>query len=170
MGLSNEHKKFLLIQQGLFPIIINIGLNGIISWFVFKKYEKVTFWGESGIIVDILTIGFLLPFITCVFGSLGIYKKTLSCKLSPLNQVSSRGGRLYQFHLTIVGLILGLISLVLATTPFLIIIKYFDLVPMDTIDFVRLKAAWSGMLAGIFTPLIAYLAMKKISQRYVAFY
>ena len=78
MGLSQRHRRFLLIEQGAIPGVFNVALNGLIAWGLFRSSVAVPLWGESSVGVDLLATGFLLPFLTCVIVSPFVSKQVRS--------------------------------------------------------------------------------------------
>jgi hypothetical protein len=41
MGLSERHRRFLLIEQGAIPTVFNFVLNGFIAWGLFRSAAAV---------------------------------------------------------------------------------------------------------------------------------
>lgn len=82
MELSRQHRTFLLWKQGLGSVVLNFGINVAISWTVFRKHEELTLWGETGVGIDLLATGFLLPFLTCLILSRVVVSQVRNGKLA----------------------------------------------------------------------------------------
>ena len=80
--LSDRHKRFLIIEQGIVPTIFNFVVNGIICWTLFRTAELVPLWGESSVGIDLLVTAFVLPFLTALIGQRYCLARA-SCRETP---------------------------------------------------------------------------------------
>jgi hypothetical protein len=53
--MSPEHRRFLVLEQGIGSALFNFVLNGAIAWLLFRSFERVPLWGQQSIAGD--TIG-----------------------------------------------------------------------------------------------------------------
>lgn len=162
--LSEKHKRFLLISQGLFALVTNFAINAVISWYTMKKYADLTIWGEAGVGVDILATGFLLPFLSCLIISPILRNRIKRGQLQPL-KAEQVGGNMHNRSILVRGVILGLIGLLLASVPLILVFKYFWTLPIPLWSFIWIKGSWAGVLGGIVAPFIAYWVLADTSEK-----
>ncbi len=159
MELSDRHRHFLRIDQGLIPALINVVLNGVIAWAILRAHAEVPLWGDPSVGVDLLATGFLLPLLTCLIVSRIVVGQVRSGKLPPLasDQIGSRGWH----HQSILkrGLFLGVIGVLFASAPVVAALEIAQAQPIELYTFVGYKAIWAGLFAAVLTPLIGWWAL-----------
>src|SRR5690242_10752735 len=84
MALSRQHQQFLLLDQGVIPILFNFFLNGFFIWGALRAMDSIPLWGRTSVGVDLLLTGFLLPFFTGVAVGPNIARAIKRGKLAPL--------------------------------------------------------------------------------------
>ena len=164
MELSDRHRHFLRIDQGVVPAIFNVVINGVIAWAILRAHAHVPLWGEPSVGVDLLATGFLLPFLTCLIVSRLIGGQVRNGKLPPLesHQIASRGWH----HRSSLqrGLFLGFVGVVFASAPIVAALEIARAQPIALYSFVGFKAIWAGLLAAVLSPLIAWWALASASM------
>jgi hypothetical protein len=163
MELSDRHRHFLRIEQGVVPTIFNVLINGVIAWAILRAHVRVPLWGEPSVGVDLLATGFLLPFLTCVIVSRLIGGQVRSGKLPPLesHQIASRGW--HRQSSVKRGLFLGFVGIVFASAPLVAALDLAQAQPIALYSFVGFKAIWAGLLAAVVTPVIGWWALAAAS-------
>ena len=165
MELSDRHRHFLRIEQGLVPGLFNVVINGLIAWLILRAHARIPLWGEPSVGVDLLATGFLLPLLTCVIVSNLIAGQVRKGKLPPLapHQIATRGWH----HSTSLkrGLFLGVVGVVVAAGPIVVALEIAHAQPIALYAFVGFKAIWAGLFAALLSPLIAWWALAEASMR-----
>ena len=164
MELSDQHRRFLLIEQGAVPTVFNFVLNGAIAWALFRSVATVPLWGASIVGVDLLVTAFLLPFLTCVIVSALITRKVRSGNLAvlPLGQLPH--SRWFQRSVSRRGLFLGIVGVMFGAVPLVWALSLGQSQPIPMFSFVMFKAVWAGMLALMVTPIVAWWALANASR------
>ena len=164
MQLSAEHRRFLVVDQGVVPAIFNLLINGGIAWLLFRSASVVPLWGESSIGVDLIATAILLPLLTCLIVSRIVASQVRSGKLSPLPalQVPTAGWS----HRSVLGrgLMLAAVCLVGAAAPLVTALSLGRSQPFDVNAFIAYKALWAAMLAAAVTPPIGWWALAQASR------
>jgi hypothetical protein len=165
MQLSNTLKQYLIVKQALVPALVNLVLNGLISWLVLRNVASITLWGKPSIALDLLLTAFLIPFITCFINSYTIAKSVRSGKVEKLD-APLRYFTLW--HLTPIyarSFLLGLIALVCVGVPTVLLLETLWVEPISLWQFVIFKALWAGTLAAVVTPIIGLWAIANTSHK-----
>jgi hypothetical protein len=64
--MRGTHWRYLLLDNGLGAALLNLAINGVIAWLVFRGAAVVPLWGPVGIASDTLATSLILPFLTGV--------------------------------------------------------------------------------------------------------
>ena len=163
MELSDRHRHFLWIEQGLHPLGINIVLNGAIAWLLLRAHETVPLWGEPSMGIDLLATGLLLPFIMCQIVSRVIAKQVRDGKLPPLpaSQIGAQG--LHRRSITVRALVVTLFGFGCGAAPVVAILTLANAEPAPFAGFVIWKGVWAGLLAMVLSPPIAWWSLSAAS-------
>lgn len=164
MEISQRHRHFLRIEQGLVPAIFNVVLNGVIAWAILHAHAEIPLWGEASVGVDLLATGFMLPLFTCLIVSRLIGGQVRSGKLPPLepHQIGSRG---WHHRSSLVrGLFLGLVGVVFAAAPVVAALELARAQPIELYSFIGFKALWAGLFAAVLSPVIGWWALASASH------
>jgi hypothetical protein len=164
MGLSDRHRRFLLIEQGVIPTVFNLVLNGFIAWGLFRSAAAVPLWGESSVGVDLLATGFLLPFLTCVIVSPLVTRHVRSGKVPPLPLGQLPHSHWFQRSSSTRGVFLGAAGVLFGAAPIVWALSLGQAQPFLVLSFVVFKAVWAGMLALVVTPVIGWWALASASR------
>jgi hypothetical protein len=65
-SLTPAQRRFVLLDNGVGAFVVNLMINGVIAWLLFRKATRVPMWGQSSIAGDTIATAFLLPAITCL--------------------------------------------------------------------------------------------------------
>ncbi len=170
MELSAEHRRFLLVDQGVGPMAINFLLNGVIAWLLFHSTELVPLWGQSSIASDTLATAFILPLATCLIVSRIVAWQVSSGRVPPLSSPATARfvsllARRPPLHR---GAVLGLAAVLLGAVP---VIGWFAVGGPDELtlaSFLWFKASFAAVLAAIVTPIIGWVALVTCSRASIA--
>jgi hypothetical protein len=164
MGLSDEHRRFLLIEQGAIPTVFNFVLNGIIAWALFRSAAVVPLWGESSVGVDLLATAFMLPFLTCLIVSALVGRQVSSGKVPPLPSDQFPHSGWYQRSASMRGLFLAAAGVVFGALPLVWVLSLGQAQPIPMTSFVAFKAVWAALLALLVTPIVGWWALANASR------
>jgi hypothetical protein len=162
--LSREHRRFLLLDQSVGPMVINFLLNGAIAWVVFRSAQSVPLWGQTSIAADTLATAFILPVMTSLIVSRLVRWQVRSGQLSPLpasQALSSMWGRRSSLHR---GAVLGAVAVVLAAAPVVVLFAAIGPAELERWRFIWFKAGFAAALGALVTPLIAWWALAHASD------
>lgn len=158
--LAPRHRRWLAINQGVFPALLNVVLNGGIAWLVFRTDSSLRLWGESGVAIDLVATGFLLPFATCLINSRVIPRQVENGRVPALETVAPLLGLAGSSSLTR-ALTLAAAGVALGSLPLLALIAWWE--PVSLPAFVGVKAVWAGLLAAAISPIVAWWALVRSS-------
>jgi hypothetical protein len=160
MALSNQHRRFLIVDQGAAPALFNFLLNFGIAWAVFRSMPAVPLWGESSIAGDTIVTSFLLPLLTCLIVTPLVRRQAVSGQLLPLGHAAS-GWLAWLSALSALrrGLVLGVVGVVLAGVPTCFVFASVGPSELSLSAFLWFKAGYAAILAGAITPVIGWSAL-----------
>jgi len=164
MQLSEQHRRFLMIEQGVIPTVFNFVINGLIAWVLFRSAAAVPLWDESSVGVDLLATGFLLPFLTCVIVSALVARQVRSGKVLPLPPEQLPHSRWFQRSASMRGLFLGVVGVLFGAAPLVWALSLGQAQPFSVPSFVAFKAVWAALLALLVTPVVGWWALANASH------
>jgi hypothetical protein len=159
--MSEEHRRYLIVEQGVGAFIVNLVLNGLIAYALVHHLSIVPLWGDPSIARDTLATSFLLPFITALIVT-GLARREVRRGRFP--SLDWRGtahpvlGRLPKGRF-LRGVLFGLACLALCAPPTLALLGAVGLDGMRFWPFIAFKALYAGVLGALVTPLIALCAL-----------
>ena len=80
-ALDASHRRYLIRDQCIGAMIVNVLINAGIAWLMFRSAAVVPLWGQQSIASDTIGTTFFLPFFTCLI-------------VTPLTHSAVRTGRL----------------------------------------------------------------------------
>lgn len=163
MDLSDQHRRFLVMDQGVHTFAINTVLNGAIAWLILRGHEEVPLWGDAAMGPDLLATGVLLPLLMCQIVSRIIAKGVASGKIPPLEaqNISTRG--MHRRSLLVRSLVLAVVATACASAPLVSLLHLANAQPVAFGSFVLFKALWAGLLAAMISPPMAFWAIAAAS-------
>ena len=164
MKLSERHRRFLLIEQGVVPAVFNFALNAGIAWALFRSVATIPLWGESSVGGDLLVTAFLLPFLTSVIVSALVAREVRSGKVPALSPDQVSQSRWSRRSASLRGLFLGSLSVLFGAIPLVWALSLGQAQPFPTSEFVLFKGVWTAMLALLVTPIVAWWALSHASH------
>lgn len=165
MELSNQHRRFLLIDQGALPTLPNLLINVVITWLMNRSSSVIPVWGANSIAGDLLVSGFLLPLITCFIISPIIAGKVRTGKLPPLLPEQCPHSRWFRRPRWMRGVLLGTAGIIFGALPIIWALSLGQAQPFPLGSYVVFKAVWASMLALLVMPIISWWALANASMR-----
>lgn len=160
--MTNEQRRFLIVDQGIVGGVINFVVNGAIAWYLFRAMAQVPMTGGSqNILGDVVGTFFLLPLIVCLIVTPLVRRQVRSGKLAALNW--DRATHWLYRHMPassfMRGLVLGVACTIVLGLPLFGLMAAFGITSMAYWDFVITKGVYAGVLAAIISPVIAFAAL-----------
>jgi Fe2+ transport system protein B len=162
--IAPDHRRFLLIDQGVGPTIFNFVLNAGIAWLMFRSAATVPMWGQSSIAGDTIATAFLLPFLTClIVGKVVAHQvgqgrvRALPDRDLPASSLAFR--KSYQK-----GLLLGVASVIVTAIPLVWALSQLGPSELARNHFILFKSIFAAILGGLVTPLIGWWALMNVSR------
>ena len=115
---AKEYKKFVFIENGIGPFVSNIFINGTITYFVFKNVMEGSLPKQS-ILIDLISTGFLLPFITVYLAKLVIKKQVDKGKLKPISKTGLIQNAIFKLPISVFAILISIFCLAFFTLPIL---------------------------------------------------
>ena len=163
--LSNKHRRFLLLDQGIFGIIPNLIINILITWLLNRSQSVIPLWGPKSIAFDLIATAFIMPVIICLIVSPLIFGKVWSGKMPPILPEQLPHWRWYRRSRLVRGMLIGVFTVVFGAVPLVWALTLGEAQPFSLDSFVWFKAVWSTMLALLITPKIAWWALANASRK-----
>lgn len=159
--MSSDHRRFLLLEQGVGSALFNLVFNAGIAYLMFRHVEVVPFWGQQSIAGDTIGTTLLLPLITTLIVTPVARRRVRAGKLTPLGWSRLTHPALGWLPAGTVarGLVLGLICMVAFAPLTLVALRAFEVGEFSFWRFVAFKAGFAAFLATLVTPLIALWAI-----------
>ena len=165
MALSAEHRRLLVLDNGVASAAFNFLLNGVIAWLLFRTATAVPMWGESSVGVDTLITAFLLPFLTCLIVSRTVERRVTQGHVSRLAQAELPRGAWPQRSTLARSLFLGAAGVLLAAVPVVAALSLAGFAGFaGPWPFVGFKATFAALLAAVVTPLVGWWALVRASS------
>jgi hypothetical protein len=164
-ALQPDHRRFLIVDQGIGPTIINFLLNALIAWLSVRTLATVALWGQPGIAPDTIATTFLLPFITCLIVGKIVDHQVGNGRVRALARGELPEGSLafrasYQH-----GLLLGAACVLLVGLPAVWALGSLDVAELSRDRFIAFKAIFAAVLGALVTPLIGWWALMRASNK-----
>jgi len=166
MELSQEHRRFLLIDQCLIPTIVNFVMNGLIAWLLNRSASTIPLWQGSSVALDLIATAFILPFAICIIVSATIKSKVLSGKISPLLPNQFPNSRWFKRLALFRGLFLGILGVIFGALPILWALSLGQAQPFPVISYILFKAVWAALIASLITPIVGWWALANASRKF----
>ena len=166
MVLSPEHRRLLIVDNGVGSAVVNFLINGAIAWALFHSMPYVPLWGQSSIAGDTFATAFLLPLLTCLIVTRIVHRQVVAGRVLPLPMVSAPRPMQFLALLSTLrrGLALGLGGVALGALPTVLWFIWAGPPELQRESFLWFKAGFAAVLAAAVTPLIAWLALLALSS------
>jgi len=160
--LSSRHLRFLLLDEFLGSILVNLLLNGAIAFGVVRTLGSVPLWGVTSIAADTVGTAFILPVLTSFFTGLLVRAQVVRRLLPPLPPASLRSA-FSQRHWLQRGALLGLASIAAAAVPVIAVFALCGPATLGARAFIVFKATFAAALGAVVTPLLGWWALEEAS-------
>lgn len=160
-GVSPEHRRFLLLEQGLGAGVVNAVLNALIAWLSFRSTMMVPFWGQQSIGADTIGTCIILPLLTTLIATPLCRARVRAGALSPLAPTPTLGrvlGGLPTGTFTR-GLVVGVLTAMVVAPPTLLALRWLGVTAWPLATFIGFKGVFGGMLGAVVTPIVAWGAI-----------
>jgi hypothetical protein len=164
--MSDAHRHYLIVEQGVGAGVVNLLLNGIIAWALFRHLTVVPLWGQESVAGDTVATCFLLPFITCLIVS-GLAQREVArgrfaapewCRASHPILGRLPAGRFLR------GVAFGAACVILIAPVTLVGLSAAGFDQVHFWRFIIFKALYAGFLGAAVTPIIALCALGDLSS------
>jgi hypothetical protein len=157
--MSPQHRRYLLLDQGIGAGIVNLLLNAGIAWLLFRGMEVVPLWGQQSIAGDTIGTAFVLPFLSTLIASAVVRSQVRSGYVSAVALSATSALRRLPQGLAGRGAVLGLIAVILTGLPTAAALDAAGVGEMAFGQFVTFKAVFAAVLGALVTPIIARAAL-----------
>lgn len=159
--MASSHRTFLVLEQGVGSVLVNLPLNAAIAWLAFRGVEAVPFWGAQSIAGDTIGTCFVLALITTLIATPLCRARVRSGALPPLPWTPAMRatlGRLPRGTLWR-GVAFGALTMIAVAPLALVALRVFGVDAMPLGTFVAFKGAFAAALGALVTPVIAAYAI-----------
>ncbi len=161
VALAPAHRTFLIRDQVVGAAVINLLINALIGWAMFRTLTAVPLYGQLSVTADIIGTAFMLPFITCLIVSAITGRQVRRGKLPEPTWPASRFPLLARLprNTLLRGFALGILAVLVAGVPAILTLHALDVAEMGVSRFVLFKAVFAAVLAAAVSPAIALRAL-----------
>jgi hypothetical protein len=159
--VSSNHRTFLLLEQGLGSIVVNLPLNAAIAWLAFRGIAEVPFWGSQSIAGDTVGTCFVLPLITTLVATPLCRGRVRAGTLAPLawtDRMRATLGRLPSGTWRR-AVAFGVLTTMAVAPLALASLRGAGMGALSFGSFVAFKAVFAAALGALVTPIIAGYAI-----------
>lgn len=153
-------RHYLLMEHVLGAALVNVLLNGLIAWLLFRHVDVVPLWGEQSILGDMIGTTIILPLLTCLIVTRIVAWHLRQGRISP-TEWPGNGGVLRKLPEGAFrrGLALGAISTVVVVPLLVSALLVVGAASLELQAFVIFKASYAGLLAAVVQPAVALWAL-----------
>jgi hypothetical protein len=159
--MSAEHRRYLVLEQGVGSAVFNFLLNGAIAWLLFRGLETVPLWGQQSIAGDTIATCILLPLLTCLVVTHLARGQVRTGRIVPLGWTRSSHPALgWLPHGTFArGVVLATLGVAVLAPAALLVLQALGVAAMPFWSFVLFKASFAAGAAALMTPVAALWAI-----------
>ena len=162
MKLSPEHRRYLLVEQVIAGVIINVAIAAVLGWLFFRNVERVPIAGFKGAMVDTIVSAFMIAFATCLAVTRVARRDVCRGRIAPL-----RGGTVSAMmprSIAARAILLG--SLCAAAVALMLMAASVRFGERDVLlrHFMIFKLGFAAVEGALITPLIAFVAISRIAD------
>jgi hypothetical protein len=161
--MSPAHKRFLLLEEAVGSIIVNLIINGVIAFLMFRGVSRVPLWGSQSIAGDTVGTTLLLPLFTTLIVTPLARRNVRSGRFEALEWARDVPSALQWLPAGTFarGVALGLLCMVIVAPLSVGALGALGVTEQGFWGFVVFKAVFAAALGAPVTPLIALLAIAK---------
>jgi hypothetical protein len=158
--MTPQLKRYLFVEQPIGGFVVNLVLNALIAWGVFRGLTTVPMWGQQSIAGDTIATSFFLPFFTVLIATPLVLRDVRNGKATP-EHVGDRfavvrrlpRGRLKRA--LVLGVVVAMVASPLAIRGFAAA-GVGEGIAMPA--FIWVKAVYAAVLGAVLAPWIALAA------------
>ncbi len=150
-------RRYLLMDNGVGPFVINLLINGLIAWLLFRTATHVPLWGQSSVAGDTIATSFLLPLITCLIVTPIARGRVRGGHLAPLTPAAAP--RWLPRNTIARSVVIGMVCLILFTPLTLLALEVLGIGSMTPWHFVYFKGMFAAIEGALVTPFLALWAI-----------
>ena len=159
--MSPEHRRFLVLEQGVGAAIFNFALNAGIAWLLFHQLDTVPIRGQQSIVGDTIATSLILPFLTCLIVTPTVRRRIRRGGIAPLDRDAAARAPLAWLprRTWLRGLVFaGLGGLAFAPVT-IAVLDALGVTGLGLRHFVVFKASFAALAALVATPVISLAAL-----------
>ena len=161
MTITDAHRSYLLLEQGIGSVVINLVLNAGIAWLLFRGLAVVPLWGDQSIAGDTIATTLILPFLTCLIVTRLAHGEVRKGRFdAPAWRRGSHAvlGRLPGKTLAR-AVVIAVASVIIFVPPALAAFSILGITELPFRTFLIFKSIYAGILGGLVAPVIALSAL-----------
>lgn len=154
-------RRYLVIEHGIVPVVINVVLNGVIAWVMFGDRSSVWVWGVDGLAGDVIATTLLLPALLCLIATPMARRQVRAGKVPPLRW-NRREHPLIDWlprRTRTRALTLGAAATLTIAPTTLAILAAANIDALSVDAFLAFKALFAGVLATVVGPVVGINAI-----------
>jgi hypothetical protein len=161
--MSPAHKRFLLLEEAVGSVIVNLIINSAIAFLMFRGASQVPLWGQQSIAGDTVGTTFFLPLFTTLIVTPLARKNVQAGRFEALEWARDVPPALQWLPQGTFarGLVLGFLCMVIVAPLSVGALSALGMTEQSFWSFVTFKALFAAALGAPVTPLIALLAIAK---------
>jgi hypothetical protein len=151
-------RRYVVLEQGVGAAVVNLLINGVIAWAMFRGAATVPMWGEQSIGGDTIGTTFFLPFLTSLIATRIVWAQMRSGRVPALAEIPPALPRLPRSPAAR-GAVLGVLGVAVVGVPAAFALSFAGITEMRFWSFVGFKATFAALLGLVVTPVIALYAL-----------
>ena len=156
--MATDAKRYLYVEQPIGAFVVNLVLNALIAWGVFRGLPAVPLWGETSIAGDTVATSFLLPFLSVLIAT-PLVRRDVRHGKPPAASLRRLAPSRWPHGLVARALALGLAGLALAAPIAIATLAGAGVTAIAMPGFIAVKAAFAALLGALLAPTIARAAV-----------
>lgn len=148
----NSNLQTHLREHALKSFVINLVINGLLTWLLLRGKPAFDAWGEHGYGVDMLLTGFFLSALITVFIiklnraqiANGKHEALAQSELGTIARLAPRNDWLSSLVFGVAGTLFALTTVG--------VMELLPLPPFEALGYAVFKGVWSGVLAALLVP------------------
>jgi hypothetical protein len=156
--MSDDHRRYLLLEQGVGAAVFNLLLNALIAWGLTRHLDTLPLWGATSIAGDTIATGILLPLLTCVISTGLVRRQIAGGRVPPLADAHPAVAWMPRSAFVRGLLLAALTSSTLVPTTLALLVAL-EVQSLGFWSFVLFKATWAAVAAFVVSPIVALWAM-----------
>ena len=164
-SLTPAQRRFVLLDNGVGACVVNLLINGVIAWLLFRKATHVPMWGQNSIAGDTIATAFLLPAITCLIVTPLARRRVRTCRVAAVADASRRW---IPHNMVWRALMVGLICLLVLTPLTLFVLVTLGVGELSPWHFAYFKATFAAVEGALVTPFLALWAISEAPAGFAA--